>query len=237
MTGSIPRTAAGLAIIATLALLPACSSYPSIQAIAAEINSTLQPAPVVLVPGDNIEVKFPDTSEWDHTVTVRPDGRVSFLYLDEVQVSGMTIEALDRTLTRAYRERGLRGLDDQVDLVINLSGGAVRNVIVMGEVGSPGVVAIEAGRLSLIEALGKAGGPVKATADLSEVVLIRWMAKEGRQRVWKIDARISNWVDGVPILLQAHDIIFVHNTTVDDINIWIDQYIRKMIPLPGFIPI
>jgi hypothetical protein len=38
------------------------------------------------------------------------------------------------------------------------------------------------------------------------------------------------------ILLQANDLIFVPNTPIDDVNIWIDQYIRLMIPFPYLIP-
>ncbi len=224
-----------LALISVLSL-PACSSFPSIQEIAAEINATLEPSPIVFVPGDTLELKFPFMAELDQVVTVRLDGRVSFLRLDEVHVAGMNIEALDRILTKAYRDRG--GLDlEQATITINLANQVPRNIVIMGEVGSPGVVPIEGGHLSLIEAFGKAGGPDKSTADLTEVVLIRWMSKEGRQRSWTIDARIDYWQSGIPILLQAHDILYVPNKTIDAFNIWVDQYIRRLIPIPGFVPI
>jgi hypothetical protein len=36
------------------------------------------------------------------------------------------------------------------------------------------------------------------------------------------------------VFLQARDVVFVPNTAIDDVNIWVDQYIRKMIPIPGF---
>lgn len=211
-----------------------CGSYATLADMAAEINATLQPAPLRLIPGDNIEVRFPRQDSWDHTVTVRPDGRASFLFLDEFVVAGMTMDALDRALTKGYSDRGV--IVDS-DLTINLTDIAVRNVVVMGEVNSPGEVPIEGGRLSFIEAIGRAGGPIKESALLEEAILLRWVPGEGRQRIWHINAAVDYWQAGTPLMLQAHDVIFVPNTGVDNVGIWVDQYIRRMIPIPGIIPI
>ena len=49
---------------------------------------------------------------------------------------------------------------------------------------------------------------------------------------WKIDCSIEQWSSTKAIWLQPGDIIFIPNKTVDKVNIWIDQYIRRMIPLP-----
>jgi len=236
MIGSLAHPTWRLVALSSIALLLGCGSFPTLQAIAAEVNATLQPAPTLLVPGDTIEVKFPYKPEYDHTVVVREDGRSSFLFLDEIYVGGSSVETLDRVLSKAYRDRPIMD-QNKSDLTVNLINPVTRNVVVMGEVGSSGAVPIEGGRLSLLEALGKAGGPDKATALLEELVLIRWMPKEGRQRVWQINAAFKYWQSGTPILLQPHDIIFIPNTRIDRVNTWIDQYIRRMIPIPGFIPL
>ena len=209
-----------------------CTPLPTLQEIAPEINATLEPSPVFLIPDDQIEVAFPSTPEWDHTVTVRADGRASFYFLDEMVVAGMTVERLNEILTVAYHDGGTIAVDHTV--TVNLGGLAVRRAILMGEVQNPGTIDIEGGHLSLLEAIGKAGGPLKASADLSEVLLVRWMPREGGVRTWQFDASLSNWVAGTPLLLQAHDVVFVPNTTIDGVNLWVDKYIRQMLPIPIF---
>ena len=215
-------------------VLLVCSgcALPTLQEIAPEINATREPSPVFLIPDDQIEVTFPATPEFDHTVTVRGDGRVSFHFLEEMVVAGMTMAQLSETLTAAYQDSGTIAPDDT--LSVNLTGLAVRRAVIMGEVRSPGVVDIEGGHLSLIEAIGKAGGPVKASADLSEALLVRWMPRDGEVRTWQFDASYANWVSGTPVLLQAHDVVYIPNSTIDEIGIWVDNYIRRMLPIPIF---
>jgi len=233
MNGFFARITRQLVFSASVVLAMGCS-FPTLHELASEINATLESGPLRLGPGDRIEVRFPRRTEWDHSVTVRADGRASFLFLDEMSVAGLTMESLDRTLTEAYQDRGVMV---DADLTINLVEIAPRNAVVMGEVNTPGPVPIEGGRLSFLEAIGRAGGPIKETALLEEAVLVRWVPEEGQQRVWHINAGVDSWQGGTPILLQAHDLIFVPNTGIDDVDIWVDQYIRQMIPIPGFVPI
>ena len=108
-------------------------------------------------------------------------------------------------------------------------------VYVIGEVVSPGAVPMDSRELHFIEAISKAGGPLKKTALLQDVVLVRHVRNEQRM-MWHIDARIEYWGSQVPIVLQRDDIVFVPNTAIDDVNIWVDQYIRLMIPFPYIFP-
>jgi hypothetical protein len=48
---------------------------------------------------------------------------------------------------------------------------------------------------------------------------------------WRIDAREDYWATAEPIYLQRHDLVFVPNTPIDNVDIWIDQYINKTIPM------
>ena len=90
--------------------------------------------------------------------------------------------------------------------------------------------------MTLIDGLARAGGHPKATALLKQVLLVRFMPDSNTWRSWKIDARPDEWGAANQILLQANDFVYVPNTPIDDVNIWIDQYIRLMIPFPYLIP-
>ncbi len=135
---------------------------------------------------------------------------------------------LHETLREEY---GKKGVLDPVELTLNLVGIAVRRVIVTGEVGTPGAIDIEGGHLSLLEAIGKAGGHLKESADLSEALLVRWMPTVGKMRTWRFDASLQHWNAGTPVLLQAHDVVFIPNTAIDEINIWVEKYVRQMLPI------
>ncbi len=214
--------------------LSGCSLAP-MQDFATEINKTRADAEFFLLPGDQVDVKFPRKPEWDHATTIRTDGRASFHFCGELQVAGLTMEKLSEALRNRLHASGAVVSDD---ITVNLLQVSPRLAVVIGEVGAPGTVPIDGRGLSLVEAIAKAGGPAKGTALLSETMLIRWIPKEGRQQVWHMDASREHWGVGSPIFLQPHDIVFVPNNTIDKLNVWVDKHIRQLMPIPiGVLPI
>jgi protein involved in polysaccharide export with SLBB domain len=220
-----------LALAAALAAGCASTGKP-LPDVAGEINATLDRGSLALVPGDSVDVRFVHMPDWNHEVRVRPDGRAAFLLLGDMDVIGLDFDTLRRRLEEAY------GKDlQQPDLSVLAHDVAPRVVIVQGEVHRPGDVPITNGRLTLIEAIGKAGGPLKETAYLEDTILLRWLPKEKRQVAWKIDASVDFWGNPTPIYLQPFDVIFIPNKPIDRVDIFVDQYIRRLIPLPVVIPV
>jgi len=108
-----------------------------------------------------------------------------------------------------------------------------RSVHVLGEVAEPGQIPIEAGRrLTLVEAIARAGGHRTATAYTSSLVLVRWDRLKQQQLAWQIDARPKYWSSPKTIFLQPYDIVYVPNLPIDDLGHWVDNYIRRLIPVP-----
>jgi len=201
---------------------------PPLTEIAAEVNSTLRPRDVVLAPGDQIAVHFPNAPTWNQELRIASDGSASFMGIGSLQVAGMSIKTLRDSLVESYSY-----ILDNPDLSVDVKEVAARSVYVMGEVQDPG--AIELGpdaRLTFVQALAHAGGPRKATAYLEHTLLVRWNPSTGKQLSWKIDATEEFWTGPVPLYLQPYDVIFVPNSPVDEVAIWIDNYIRRMIPFP-----
>jgi polysaccharide biosynthesis/export protein len=212
----------------------ACQSAggPSLSSIAESINATLEPNAVILGVGDEVEVRFPYQPTWNQVVRVYPDGSASFLGIGRLIVAGMSPGRLGQALGEAYKHV----LESpEVDVVVKSF--SARSVYVMGEVTNPGALELEPdNRLTFVEALAKAGGPLKQSAYLAHAMLIRWNGNAGQQMAWTIDARIEHWGGSVPLYLQPYDVIFIPNTPVDDVAIWVDNYIRRMIPFPYLIP-
>jgi protein involved in polysaccharide export with SLBB domain len=115
-----------------------------------------------------------------------------------------------------------------------------QSVTVIGEVEEPGALELVAGRrMTLVEAMARAGGYSKESAYLGSVVLVRWDPDSQRQLAWTIDARPRWWGKEKTVFLQPYDLLFVPNTPIDDAGIWIDNWIRRMLPidLGIFIPV
>jgi protein involved in polysaccharide export with SLBB domain len=226
--------------VLTLVALPwiagGCSIYPGepMPEIAPKINQTLRADSGVLVPGDILDVRFgdlvPDNKQWDHEVLVRPDGAAAFLGIGDRPVSGLTLESVRASLSAEYQKLlGLRSAD-RFSVLLKVK--VPRTVSVIGEVKTPGMQTLDGARMTLTEAIGKAGGPLKATARLDNVLLVRWDPETRRQIAWRIDAEIENWSSPEPIYLQPFDVVFIPNTPIDKLDIWVDQYIRQLIPVP-----
>jgi protein involved in polysaccharide export with SLBB domain len=220
-----PSLALGCAL-----LLAACESAggPSLSRIAERVNATLDPKSIVLAVGDEIEVRFAYAPTWNQTVVIAADGSAAFLAIDRLIAAGTTPAKLGQTLGDAYQHV----LDNaELDVVVRALG--ARNVYVFGEVSKPGELVLGPDRrLSLVEALARAGGPKKETAYLAHTLLVRWSADTNTQLHWTIDARPEHWTGATPLYLQPYDVVYIPNTPVDAVAIWVDNYIRRMIPFP-----
>jgi protein involved in polysaccharide export with SLBB domain len=202
--------------------------------VAAKINETLRADSGLLVPGDVLDIRFgdlvADTKQWNHEVLVRADGAAAFLGIGDRPVSGLTIESVRASLRAEYQK--LLGLRSTEKFSVLLKTKVPRTVIVMGEVHTPGIMTLDGARMTLVEAIGKAGGPMKATARLDKTYLVRWDPETRRQSVWTINAELENWSSPEPIYLQPFDVVFIPNTPIDKLDIWVDQYIRLLLPVP-----
>ncbi|HUR28092.1 MAG TPA: polysaccharide biosynthesis/export family protein [Planctomycetota bacterium] len=225
----MPRIVVGISLALALSL-SACQTAggPNLAEIAPEVNRTLEPNAVVLSTGDELTVTFAYQPTWNQTVTIAPDGSASFLGIGRLIAAGMSPGKLNQTLTDAYSR-----VFDNPELVVVLKGLGARNVYVMGEVKEPGEQLLGSDRrLTLLEALARAGGPKKESAYLAHTLLMRWNASTGKQIAWKIDAREEHWDNAQPLYLQAYDVVWIPNTPIDQVGIWVDNYIRRMIPFP-----
>tara|TARA_R110002072_G_scaffold302503_1_gene485967 strand:+ start:13137 stop:13946 length:810 start_codon:yes stop_codon:yes gene_type:complete len=240
--------ARNLGCVVALVSLASCSATGfSIAELAPEVNATRYTQAARVSVGDVIMVTFPFMGAWNHQARVRPDGQATFRLVGDAQVVGLSLPELASRLREMYEAKG-RGQDVE-NLTVDmpgaggasgsLAGGQVGDpsgqvVYVLGDVNGPGPQSLSGRILTLTEAIGAAGGHLKATANLRNTILVRRLEGSNEMRSWRLDADIYNWGKQPPIFLQARDIVFVPNTAIDDLDIWVDQYLRRMLPFPFF---
>lgn len=176
-------------------------------------------------PGDVLEVRHRNTPELDATVTVRPDGGISLPLAGQVRAAGRTPAELEIEIELACAREVIR--PDVTVIVTEFTG---RTVHVGGEVRAPGTIPLVRST-SLLETLLAAGGPLE-TARLQSVLVIRQF-KGGKWRAFDVDvnAVIAGEADAFNLQLQPADVVFVPRSAIANVNLFVDQYIRKNLPV------
>jgi protein involved in polysaccharide export with SLBB domain len=185
------------------------------------------PAILTLRPGDQLELKFYYAPELNETQKIRPDGKLSLQLVGEVQAAGKTTAELADELKQLY-SKDLKY--PQVTIVIREQ--LQQKVYVAGEVTQPGLVDLP-GPMSVLDAVMASGGFNMTTAETSSVIVMRY--EDGKRVGYKVDLRDAmKGGEHEPFALAPQDIVFVPRAAVVNINNFLDQYVRGMIPQTGF---
>ena len=220
-----------LSVLALLILPVACGTAgtapPPPAAIEPYVAARRGPAPrVSLHSGDVIEIKFAYAPQFNQTETVRPDGKIELQLAGEVVVEGKTPAALRRELTELYAVQ-LK----HPQLAIIVKGFYERRVYVGGEVKKPGPVPMP-GEMTAIEAVMDAGGFIRETAELRNVIVVRNI--DGHMVGRPVDLRQAlDCLKAKPFYLEPRDIVYVPSTHIVNVDLWVDQHLWKLLPPLG----
>lgn len=122
----------------------------------------------VINPGDTISILVWGHDQYTQTMAVRPGGKISYPFLGEVKVDGLTTAELSEKIREALLKHLI---DPQVTVAITQP--KKNEVFVLGQVGFPNQLRFDQDRLSLLKALSMAGGVLNDTADPHNVKIIR----------------------------------------------------------------
>jgi polysaccharide biosynthesis/export protein len=153
-------------------------------------------------PGDVIEFTVSPQRSFDRTVTVQPDGKISYPVVGLLQASGLTAEQL--------AEKVRKGLvDELVDplVTVSLKEMAPRSggrVTLLGAVHSPGGFEVK-GTTTVAELLASAGGPSQRS-DLRQVTITR---TDGSVQVVDLSQTEKTGRVQLETTVQAGDIVVV----------------------------
>ncbi len=182
-----------------------------------------EPAPYVLQAGDEIEVRAFNIPELQDTVSIRPDGKVSLLLVDEVEAAGLTTSQLDEILTARYSQFYI---EPRITVIVRSFSSQV--VYVGGEVNSPGLIPLQ-GNLTVTGAVFRAGG-FRDTGKMKSVVLLR---NAGKPEPAFLTVNMKEILtEGAPdVVLRPFDVVFVPKTAIAKADQFVSQYIRQLLPI------
>lgn len=159
-----------LIVISAIGLLvTACAGHPAAvsHASTACLRADSGASAFRLGPGDVLHISVWNDKELERTVTVRPDGMISFPLLNDIPASGSTPMQLQDAVTKGLKKYIA---NPQVSIVVQ----AVNSftVSVLGEVNKPGRYEMHSGTATVLDALAMAGG-LTPYADRSGIHVMR----------------------------------------------------------------
>jgi polysaccharide export outer membrane protein len=172
--------------------------------------------------GDELDIVFPLNPELTVRTFVRPDGMISLELVDEIRAEGLTTAELTEHLLNSYSTE-LRDPDISVNVVAMAA-----RIYVDGHVEKPGEYPWSR-QVTAMQAVALAGG-LRDTADGEHLLVVR-RGPGGEQQLLELNLEEAGEGRASDISLTAFDTVYVPSSRVADTNLWIDQYIRKNIPV------
>jgi protein involved in polysaccharide export with SLBB domain len=214
-----------------LSILTGCVSISPLNPSDSTVSQTVAESKVeakkdyLLQIGDVLEIKFYYDSKLNETVIIRPDGKISLQLIGELTASDQTPQDLNTLIQTKY---GKFLKNPEVTVIVREFGG--QKVYVGGEVMMPGVIPLK-GNMTTLQAILIAGG-FKETAHRGSIIVIS-RGPEDTSVTRKIDLRdvISGKADGEEVYVRPFDVIYVHKTLIAEVDKFVDQYIKKVIPV------
>jgi len=160
--------AAGLILLVAAGCAPRISTEEEIKAVAAVVPEENYP----LGPEDALEISVWKEPELTKQMVVRPDGKISYPLIGEIQAAGKTVKELRDEISKRLEKYVT---DAQVTVILLKA--QQYKVYVVGKVAKPGEFLV--GRpTTVMQALAMAGGPTPFASPSNIVVLRKVEGKD-----------------------------------------------------------
>jgi polysaccharide export outer membrane protein len=136
---------------------------------------------------------------------IHGDGTIFYPYIGKVRVSGKTVSEVRDLITE-----GLKKIIPEPQVDVSVAHFRENNkVYVLGEISQPGPLVLGMSRVSLTDAISRAGGIEKLNANARSIFVFRSGSRENVD-VFRLDARSpSAFLWGTQFNLQAQDVVYV----------------------------
>lgn len=184
--------------------------------------------PYTIGPGDVLEISVWQHPELDRIVTVRPDGRMSFSLIGDVNANGLTPAKLDEIITGMLSE-----YVQKPEVTVVVTSIKSNQILILGQVTRPGAYPMEES-LTVLEAVAIAGGYTES-AGLSKVTITRQSRAE-THKVIKVDLKkvITEGDRRGNVVLEPSDVVHVP-TKASAWTIFDRYFLRGILPVMGFV--
>jgi len=159
------------------------------------------------------------SNESQNRYVVENDGTIYLPLLQEVKVTGLTTQQLNKKLTQDYK----RYLKQPYVKT------AVKNhkVYILGEVNKVGIVPIEGNNISLIEAISKAGG-FTDYAIRNRVRIISKDSASNKYRLRTLDLTKFDTLNIDNLILKPNSIVYIEPRSAKAIKVGINDYLPML---------
>lgn len=102
------------------------------------------------------------------------------------------------------------------------------NIYVGGEVAQPGLQIVQ-GKMTLLSAVIKAGGPLKSAAT-KDIILVRNSGEPGKPSISSVSLQAALKDPGADVALQPFDVVYIPKKTIAKVDQFVDEYLRQTLP-------
>jgi protein involved in polysaccharide export with SLBB domain len=190
----------------------------------------LEPFPYLIAPGDELHVDYGiilDREPIVADVVVRPDGAVSLPRVGTVLVAGRSTTEVDSILAVLYADVYV---DPNIAVAVRRVAGNL--VHVLGQVARPGSYPVSP-NMTALQAVASAGGFKDDAAKGSVVVLRRTGENSLITRQINLDRAVHDNAASQDVFLRRYDIVYVDRNAIGNLNLFVDRFFAKMIPIPA----
>jgi len=215
-------------LLITISLLGCFSSRPKdIEAFLKPFEADVTVERYALLPPDEVEIHCSKVPEIHlQRQQIRPDGKVSFEALGEIEAAGKTPDEVAKLLQeKASQLYSLAG-DHPID--VRIVAYRSKMYYVMGEVSYPGLK-VYTGRNTVLSALVEAVPTVLAWKERIQVIRPP-KDKSGRSKIFEVnfDRMIAHGDMRKNVLLEEGDIIYVPPTVLAAIGQKVEEFVRPI---------
>jgi polysaccharide export outer membrane protein len=190
---------------------------------------TVAPAYLIRI-GDALDIRFYKTPELNVIkVPVRSDGKISLDLIGDVQAAGLRPEELAHSLDQKYAKELEK---PRVSVIVRAFGG---QVFVSGEVKTPAAPPFAAG-LTALQAISLAGG-FSDKASLNDVILMRLEGTQYHGYRLELKKALEGEDFTQDVRLRPADVVFVPRSRIADMGLFVQQYVRDMLPIQFALPL
>jgi len=201
-----------------------CAAGAMIQA-ASETDSTY-----LIQPGDQLGIEFYLNPDFNDDVVVRPDGKITLRLVGDTPAAGLTPTRLSQELDKDYLHE-LR----EPNAAVHVKNMPSRQIYVEGEVSKPGAVTLDAG-MTALQAISSTGGLTPESGDTAVLIRRDFCGSPQRTDI-DLKAAMKSPDQGEDLALLPRDILVIPRSGIANVDLWVDQHIRKLIPVNPYLPI
>ena len=169
----------------------------------------------------SIAIPFIKIDDLSTEVIVRSDGRISLPLIGDIQATGLTLSELKNVITEKLN-RYIK--DPEVSISVKSFGG--KKIIILGEVGSPGVYK-PTGNIDIVEAIALAGGYTQ-DAVLRSVMVVRGDLDNPVAIKLNVNNAIKKGDLSQNIMVQPNDIVYVPRKFIKDVNYFLNNLLGPL---------